>query len=61
MANGQIEDRVLFLASMLLSSALPICRYILRTGNKVDREKLRSLTGTREYEELANILVQLRK
>ena len=61
MAKGQVEDRAVLLASMLLSAALPMCRYILRYGNAEDRDKLRRLTGSREYEELAGILVQMRK
>lgn len=61
MAKSQVEDRAVFLVSALLSAALPICRYIQRYGNAQDREKLRRLTGSREFEELANLLVQLRK
>lgn len=61
MAKSQVEDRAVFLVSALLSAALPMCRYILRYGNADDLEKLRRLTGTREYEELAHVLMQLRR
>jgi hypothetical protein len=60
-AKTQVEDRVVFLVSALLSAALPMCRYIQRYGNAQDREKLRRLTGSQEFEELASILVELRK
>jgi len=50
-----------FLVSALLAAALPMCRYIQKYGNAQDREKLRRLTGTREFEELASLLVELRK
>ncbi len=45
----------MFLLSELLAAALPMSRYIQKYGNAEDREKLRRLTGTREYEELTNI------
>ncbi|MFD8611981.1 hypothetical protein [Streptomyces sp. NPDC059631] len=61
MAKTQVEDRPIFLLSALLSAALPLARYVQRHGNTEDREKLRRLTGSREYEELSNILVQLRR
>lgn len=61
MAKEQVEDRAVFLLSALLSAALPMARYVLKYGSAQDREKLRRLTGTREFEELANILMQLRK
>lgn len=60
MAKTQVEDRAVFLLSALISAALPMARYVQRHGNAQDREKLRRLTGSREYEELGNILVQLR-
>jgi hypothetical protein len=60
-AKAQVEDRVVFLVSSLLAAALPMCRYIHRYGNAQDREKLRRLTGSREYQELTDILVQLRE
>nr|WP_161559591.1 hypothetical protein [Streptomyces antimycoticus] len=60
MAKGQVEDRAVFLLSALLSAALPMARYVQRHGNAQDREKLRRLTGSREYEELSEILVRLR-
>lgn len=60
-AKSQVEDRAVFLASALLSSALPLCRYIQRYGHAQDWGKLRRLTGSREFEELTNILVQMRK
>jgi hypothetical protein len=60
-AKGQVEDRAVFLVSALPAAALPMCRYIQKYGNTEDREKLRRLTGTREFEELASILVVLRK
>lgn len=60
MAKGQAEDRTVFLLPALLSAALPMARYVQRHGNAENREKLRRLTGSREYEELSNILVQLR-
>jgi len=61
MAKGQVEDRAIFLLSALLSAALPMARYVQRHGNGEDREKLRRLTGSREYEELSSVLMQLRK
>lgn len=61
MAKSQVEDRAVFLASTLLAAALPLCRYIQQYGTAQDRGKLRRLTGTREYEELVNLLVQMRK
>jgi hypothetical protein len=61
MTKGQVEDRAVFLLSALLSAALPMARYVQRHGNAQDREKLRRLTGSREYEELTNTLIQLRK
>jgi hypothetical protein len=61
MAKSQVEDRAVFLVSALLAAALPMCRYIQKYGNAQDREKLRRLTGTREFEELVSILVELRK
>lgn len=61
MAKAQVEDRAVFLASALLSAALPMCRYIFRYGNAEDREKLRRLTGSAEYEELADILARMRR
>jgi hypothetical protein len=60
-AKAQVEDRAVFLASALLSAALPMCRYILRYGNAEDRDKLRRLTGSAEYEELVGLLTQMRK
>lgn len=61
MAKSQVEDRAVFLVSALLSAALPMCRYILRYGNAHDREKLRRLTCTREFEELVAILAQMHR
>jgi predicted lipid-binding transport protein (Tim44 family) len=61
MAKTQLEDRAVFLLSALLAAALPMARYVQRHGNAEDREKLRRLTGSREYEELSTILVQLRR
>lgn len=61
MAKTQVEDRAVFLLSALLSAALPMARYVQRHGNGEDREKLRRLTGSREYEELSGILTQLRR
>lgn len=61
MAKGRVEDRAVFLVAALLAGALPMCRYIHRYGNAQDREKLRRLTGSREYEELVSLLVQMRK
>lgn len=61
MAREHVEDRAVFLLSALLSAALPMARYVQTHGSAQDREKLRRLTGTREYEELTNALVQLRR
>lgn len=61
MAKTQVEDRAVFLASALLSAALPMCRYIARYGNAEDRGKLRRLTGSTEYEELVGLLAQMRR
>ena len=61
MARTQVEDRAVFLAASLLAAALPMCRYIQKYGNAADREKLRRLTGSREYDELTNLLAQLRR
>lgn len=61
MAKGRVEDRVVFLVSALLAGALPMCRYIHKYGSAQDREKLRRLTGSREYEELVNLLTQMRR
>ena len=61
MAKEQIEDRFVFLLSALLSAALPMSRYVHKYGSAQDREKLRRLTGTREYAELTNILGQMRR
>ncbi len=61
MTKEHVEDRAVFLLSALLSAALPMARYVQKYGNAQDREKLRRLTGTREYEELTSILTQLRR
>ncbi|MYZ34972.1 MULTISPECIES: hypothetical protein [unclassified Streptomyces] len=61
MAKTQVEDRAVFLASSLLAAALPLCRYIQRNSNAEDREKLRRLTGSREYEELVDLLTKMRR
>ena len=61
MAKTQTKDRMVFLASSLLAAALPMCRYIQKCGNAADTEKLRRLTGSREYEELVDLLTKMRR